>query len=138
MSASTDQSLGQLLGQLSEQTSGLVKAEIALAKQEMADKAKNSAIGIGLLVFAGLVGTYLVGVLILAAIYGFGNLVPMWAAALIVAAVMLLVIAASVAGGVGAFKAAARRGKAAASVKESVDAVKHSFSLKARPDAEEA
>ena len=48
-------SLGKLVEQISDQASRLVRAEIALAKAELAENAKKSGIGIGLLVFALLI-----------------------------------------------------------------------------------
>lgn len=84
-------SLGKLVEQISEQASRLVRAEIALAKAELADKAKKSGIGIGLLVFALLILVYTVGVLLLAAVFGLGTVWPLWLSALAIGGFMLLI-----------------------------------------------
>lgn len=84
-------SLGKLVEQISEQASRLVRAEIALAKAELTDKAKKSGIGVGLLVVALLILAYTVGVLLLAAVYGLGTVWPLWLSALAIGGFMLLV-----------------------------------------------
>ena len=84
-------SVGELFGRLSAQTSDLVRGEIALAKAELAEKAKASGIGIGLFAAAGLLGFFAFAVLITTAILGLANAVPAWLAALIVAVVLLLI-----------------------------------------------
>jgi len=81
--------VGELFNRLSEQSSRLVRAEIELAKAELAQKAKASAIGIGLFVGAGLLGFFGFAVLITTAILGLANAVPAWLAALIIAVVLL-------------------------------------------------
>jgi Putative Actinobacterial Holin-X, holin superfamily III len=81
--------VGELFSRLSEQSSRLVRAEIELAKAELAQKAKASAIGIGLFVGAGLLGFFGFAVLITTAILGLANAVPAWLAALIIAVVLL-------------------------------------------------
>lgn len=60
----SDQSLGDLAKRLSEQTSTLVRQELALARAEMQEKGKRFAIGGGLLGTAGLLGLYGLGVLL--------------------------------------------------------------------------
>ena len=52
----SDQSLGELSKQLSEQTSTLVRQELALARAEMQEKGKLLGLGGGLLGGAGLLG----------------------------------------------------------------------------------
>lgn len=84
-------SLGKLVEQISEQASRLVRAEIALAKAELTERAKKSGIGVGLLVFALLILAYAAGVLLLAAVYGLGTVWPLWLAALTIGGFMLLV-----------------------------------------------
>jgi hypothetical protein len=49
-----DASLGELLTQLSSQTSQLVRDEMRLAQKEFQDSAKHAGIGAGLLSVAGL------------------------------------------------------------------------------------
>ncbi|GAA1865679.1 phage holin family protein [Myceligenerans crystallogenes] len=84
-------SLGGLVEHLSEQATRLVRAEIALARAELTDKAKKSGIGAGLLIGALVVLLYGVGVLLLAAVYGLGTVWPLWLAALAVGGFLVLV-----------------------------------------------
>lgn len=85
-------SLGKLVEKISEQASRLVRAEIELAKAELAEKAKKSGIGIGLLVVALLILAYAAGVLLLAAVYGLGTVWPLWLSALAIGGFMVLVV----------------------------------------------
>ena len=120
-------SIGELVSTLSEKMSQLVRDEIALAKLELAEKAKHAGIGAALFAVAGLLGLFALGVLITTAILGIieAGLAP-WLAALIVA-VALLVIAAILA---AAGKKALDKGtppvpeRAQASIKADVAAVK--------------
>jgi hypothetical protein len=76
---------------VAEDISTLVKAEIALAKAEVADGIKAKATGAGALVAAGVVGWLaLQGVLITAG-FALALVVPGWAAAAIVTGVLLLI-----------------------------------------------
>lgn len=84
-------SLGGLVEHLSEQATRLVRAEIALARAELTDKAKKSGIGAGLLIGALVVLLYGVGVLLLAAVYGLGTVWPLWLSALAVGGFLVLV-----------------------------------------------
>ena len=84
--------VGELLSTLSQQTSSLVKQEIALAKTELSAKAKHGAAGAGLLAGAALLGFFAFAALVATAILGLAHVVDAWLAALIVA-VLLLVLA---------------------------------------------
>lgn len=86
-------SLGQLVSDLSEQTARLVRAEIDLAKAELAGKAKQAGIGGGLLAAAGVIACYAVGVGIATVILALSVPFEPWLAALIVFVAMLLLIA---------------------------------------------
>ncbi|MDT0166671.1 phage holin family protein [Actinotalea sp. AC32] len=86
-------SIGELVSQLSEKTSRLVRDEIQLAKSELATKAKHAGVGIGLFAGAAFLGFFGFAALITTAILGLSNAVSPWLAALIVA-VVLLVLAA--------------------------------------------
>ncbi len=86
-------SIGELVSSLSEQLSQLVHNEIRLAKAEMATKAKNAGIGIGLFVAAAALAFFGLGTLIATAVLGLANAVAPWLAALIVAVVLFLVAA---------------------------------------------
>lgn len=99
-------SIGSLIGQLSEQATRLVRAEIASAKAELAAKAKKAGIGIGLLVVAGVLSLYGLGFLLHSAMEGLANVVPAWLAALIVGVVLVLVAATAAALGAKLLKKA--------------------------------
>jgi uncharacterized membrane protein YqjE len=85
-------STGDLMRQLSEQTSSLVRAELQLAQVEMTEKAKKAGIGAGLFGGAGVVALYGVGsliatlILVLIAI----GLAP-WLSALIITVVLFAI-----------------------------------------------
>jgi uncharacterized membrane protein YqjE len=89
----TDPTTGELVSQLSEQTSRLVRDEVALAKVELAEKAKHVGLGAGLFTGAGVVALYGVGALIATAILGLAEVLPGWLAALIVTVVLFAVAA---------------------------------------------
>ena len=84
-------STGELIGQLSEQLSTLVRSEVRLAQAEVTQKAKKLGVGIGLFGGAGVVALLGVGALVTAAILALALVLPGWAAGLIVGAVLLLV-----------------------------------------------
>ena len=87
----TDQSLGDLAKQLSEQTGTLVRQELALARAELQEKGKRAGIGGGLLGAGGLVALYGVAALIAAVILLIATALDAWIAALIVGVVLLAV-----------------------------------------------
>jgi uncharacterized membrane protein YqjE len=88
-----DLPMAALLRRLSDQTSTLVRDEIALAKAELSEKGKRAGAGAGLFGGAGLLALFGVGALTAAAILALDLLVASWLAALIVA-VLYLAIAA--------------------------------------------
>ena len=86
-----DPTTGELVSQLSEQTTRLVRDEVALAKVELTEKAKHVGIGAGLFSGAGLVALYGVGALVATAILGLAEAVPAWLAALSVTVVLFAI-----------------------------------------------
>ncbi|MDK3255898.1 phage holin family protein [Blastococcus capsensis] len=84
-------STGQLVGQLTEQISRLVRDEARLAQAEMTQKAKKLGIGAGLFGGAGLFAFFGLAVLITTAILALALVLPAWLAALIVAVVLFAV-----------------------------------------------
>ena len=86
-----DQSVSELVKQLSTQTSALVRQELKLAQLEMTEKGKHAGIGAGLFGGAGLVAAYGVGALIAAIILVLATFLYDWVAALIVAVVLFAV-----------------------------------------------
>jgi membrane protein len=86
-----DQSLGELVQQLSHQTATLVRQELRLATVELQEKGKRAGIGAGMFGGAGVVALYGVGALVAAAVIGIGTLLEPWLAAVIVGVVLLAV-----------------------------------------------
>lgn len=86
-------SLGKLVSDLSEQTSRLVRAEVELAKEELAAKAKRAGIGSGLITAALVLAAYTFAVGIATVIIALAVAMPAWLAALIVFVAMLAVTA---------------------------------------------
>ena len=89
-SSSADLSTGQLISQLSEQTSTLVRSELQLAKVELKNSAKHAGLGVGLFSVAGVLAWFGLGALIATAIIALDLVLPLWAAALIVTLVLFL------------------------------------------------
>jgi uncharacterized membrane protein YqjE len=83
----SDQPASELVRQLTEQTTSLVRAEVELAKAELAQKGKRAGMGAGMFGGAGLFGFYAFGALTAAAILALATAVDGWFAALIVTAV---------------------------------------------------
>lgn len=94
-----DRSVGQLMTQLSEQTSRLVRDEIQLAQTELKSTVKHAGFGAGLFGAAGVLALFGLAALIATAIIALALVLPLWASALIVAGVLLM--AAAIAGMVG-------------------------------------
>ena len=86
-----DQPVGELVKQLSEQMSTLVRRELQLAQLELQEKGKRAGIGAGLFGGAGAIALYGLGVLIAAAVLVLATAVEPWLAALIVGVVLLAV-----------------------------------------------
>jgi uncharacterized membrane protein YqjE len=74
----------ELLKQLSDQTTTLVRQEIELAKLEFREKGKKAGIGAGMFGGAGVFGLYAVGALTATIILALATFLPGWVAALIV------------------------------------------------------
>lgn len=80
-------STGELVKQLSEQTSMLVRKEMELAKAELAEKGKTAGIGAGILGGAGVAGLLALGALTATLILVLAEAMDAWVAALIVTVV---------------------------------------------------
>jgi hypothetical protein len=92
-------SVGELMTRLSEQTSRLVRDELALAQVELKNTAQQAGKGAGLLSGAGVLALYGLGAAIATAIIALGLVLPLWLSALIVT--VILFVAAGVAGLLG-------------------------------------
>jgi uncharacterized membrane protein YqjE len=82
-----DQPVGDLVKDLSEQTSALVRKEVELAKAELAVKGKKAGMGAGMFGGAGLFGFFAFAGLTATFILALSTAVAPWLAALIVTVV---------------------------------------------------
>ena len=124
--AAEELSAGELVKQLTEQVSTLVRDELKLAQVEMTAKGKQAGLGAGLLGGGGLIALYGVGCLIACAIIGLSHVVQAWLAALIVGAALLAIAGVAALIGKGRIRQAAPPvpTEAAASVKADVEEIK--------------
>ena len=88
-----DASTGELVKQLSEQVSQLVRDELKMAQLELTRKGKFAGLGIGMFGASGLVALYAVACLLAAAIIAIAGEVRPWLAALIIGLALLVVSA---------------------------------------------
>jgi Putative Actinobacterial Holin-X, holin superfamily III len=79
--------IGELLKQLSEETTRLVHQELELAKAELTQKGKQAGLGAGLFGAAGAIGLLAAAALTACFILALDAAMPAWLAALIVAVV---------------------------------------------------
>jgi uncharacterized membrane protein YqjE len=79
-----EESVGELLGQLSSDISTLVRQEIALARVEMSEKGKTIGKGVGMLGGASVAGLAMLGALTTTLIALLAQAMDVWIAALIV------------------------------------------------------
>jgi hypothetical protein len=90
-SATQGSSTGDLVKQLSEQVSVLVRDELKLARLEMTAKGKQAGLGAGMLGGSGLIALYGVACLLACAVIAISGVVAAWLAALIVGVALLAV-----------------------------------------------
>jgi len=88
---SSDKSVGELVQELSQQTSTLIRQEMRLAQAELTEKGRHAGKGAGMFGGAGAVALYGVGALVAAAIIGLGTALEPWLAAVIVGVVLLAI-----------------------------------------------
>lgn len=81
--------LGELVQDLSRQTSTLIRQEMQLAQAELAEKGRHAGKGAGMFGGAGLVALYGVGAIVAAAILGLATVLEPWIAATAVGIVLL-------------------------------------------------
>lgn len=94
--AKPEPSLGQLFGELAQETGTLVRQEVQLAKAEMTGKANAALRDVGLIAVGGALAHAGLLVLLAALVAGLSTWMPVWVAALVVGLVVL---------GVGGFMA---------------------------------
>jgi len=125
---SAELSTGELVSQLSEQTSRLVRDELQLGLAELKQKGKQAGIGAGLTGAAGLVALFGLGALLVAVIAALDLVLPVWVAALIVGAAVLVLAGVLALAGMGQVKRATppMPEQAIASTKRDIQTVKES------------
>ncbi|KAA1425399.1 phage holin family protein [Mumia zhuanghuii] len=89
----SDESIADLVRDMSTQTSRLVRDELRLAQAELTQKGKRAGIGVGELGGAGLLALYGLGALFAAIIAALALVMDTWLAALIVAVVLFAIAA---------------------------------------------
>lgn len=126
--AEPDASTGQLIKQLSEEISQLVRDEVKLATVEMTGKAKTAARGAGLFGGGGVMAFYGVGCLLAAAIIALAGVLRPWLAALIIGVALFAAAGIAALAGKGQFKKATPPvpSQATESVKADVEQIKES------------
>jgi VIT1/CCC1 family predicted Fe2+/Mn2+ transporter len=88
---SDEHSTGELVRQLSEQVSVLVRDELKLARIELTRKSKQAGLGAGLLGSSGVVALYGAACMLAAAIIGISHVISAWLAALVVGAGLMAI-----------------------------------------------
>lgn len=123
-----ERSTGELVKQLSEQVSVLIRDELKLAQVEMTSKGKQAGLGIGLFGGSGLIALYGVGCLIACVIIAISGAVAAWLAALIVGAALMAVAGIAALLGQGRLRRGLPPvpGEAVSSVKADVEEIKES------------
>jgi uncharacterized membrane protein YqjE len=82
-----DRPVGELLKELSTQTTTLVRQELELAKAEMSEKGKQAGLGVGMFGGAGMFALLALGALTTCVIAALATGMDVWLAALVVAVV---------------------------------------------------
>lgn len=99
-------SLGELISRISDNVTALIKGEIDLAKAKGKQLAIKGGMGAGLLVAAGVLALYALGLILAALTRLIALALPLWASQLIVAAILLAAVAIMAAVGARCLKSA--------------------------------
>src|SRR5690606_36687835 len=125
--AGQDSTTGQLVSQLSNEVTQLVRDELRLAQLEVSGKAKKAGIGIGMFGAAGVIALYGLAALLTTIVLALALVMDAWLAALIVTVVLFVV--AGIAALLGKKRVTEASPplptQAVANVKEDVDAVRN-------------
>ena len=97
---------GEQLKQVAQQAGPMLRRDVDQAKGELSSKGKQAAVGAGLVVGGALFGLMALGVLAAAAIAALGLVLPVWLSALIVAGACLLIAALLALGGMSSLQRA--------------------------------
>jgi hypothetical protein len=88
-----DRPVGELMSELAEQTSALVRQELALARAELTDKGRTAGVGMGLIGGGGGLALFAFGALTASLILLLDKVMAGWLAALLIAVVYAAVAA---------------------------------------------
>ncbi|NIZ92433.1 phage holin family protein [Kineococcus rubinsiae] len=88
--APSDATVGQLVSDLTQQMSRLVRDEVAVAQLDLKAKGKKAGFSLGAFSAAGLLAFFALGSLVATAVLALSHAVDGWLAALIVAVVLLV------------------------------------------------
>lgn len=122
-----ESSAGELIARATEDISTLIRSELALAKDDLAQSGRRLGVGAGMVGGAGVVALYGVGALIAAAILGLATVLDGWLAALVVAVVLFVVAGIlALAGRTNVQKVSEAPQQRVASVQEDVAAMRRS------------
>lgn len=91
--AGDDRSAGELVKQLSEQVSRLLREELRLAQLEMTRKGKRAGLGLGMAGGGGLIAVFGLGALVACVVLALALVMAPWLAALIAGGGLLLIAA---------------------------------------------
>lgn len=111
-------SLGDLLGEVSQDISTLMRQEVALAKAEIRESASNAGKGAGMLAGAGVAGHFVLLFLSIALWIAIGHLTGLGWSALIVAVIWAIIAAILAAMGKKSMKSVKGAPQTAETVKE--------------------
>jgi uncharacterized membrane protein YqjE len=89
-----DRPVGELMSELAEQTSTLVRQELALARAELTEKGRTAGVGMGLIGGGGGLALFAFGALTASVILLLDQAMAAWLAALVVAVLYAAVAAA--------------------------------------------
>jgi uncharacterized membrane protein YqjE len=119
---------GELVKQLSEQVSRLVRDELKLASVEMTGKAKTASKGAGMFGGSGVLALYGAGCLVACVVIALAGVLQPWLAALIVGVALIACAGVAALAGRAQFKKATPPipSRAADSVKADVEQIKES------------
>lgn len=99
MKTPEERTLTELVGDLAEETGTLVRQEVRLATTEMTDKARFAAKQAAVMAGGGLLGVLALLTLLAALVLGIGQLIALWASALVIGIVLAITaVAVSVIG----------------------------------------
>jgi predicted phage tail protein len=99
MAFETDRPVSVVIGQIADNIQHIVRAEVRLARAEIADEITKAANGVVMIAVAAVAGAIGCALLLLAAVYALALVMPSWGAALTVGGATLLIAGVSAAVG---------------------------------------